>query len=201
MTPQHLDEQVAFTLDRAIASTFDIFGDWAKECGVQVMKDYKHTFKADFNELRAGLESVMRGDSECVFDAHKLSTIACLATLTSRPMIVARNGEAHSVNEIVAFFLAVYIMRDFQIARACGNDVQKRGKVRAKIQELDVPPLIYGIQEVRVAFVVSFRFLSSSLRGTTFSQKVNLIPIISMLMFYVDNYSYTGIKNIAKATA
>jgi len=196
--PPHLAEQVLYTFNRAIDATMELFGDRAHECGVQLRKGYGSSFENEFNELRAGITSLMKNQSNYSFDAHKLAAIAMLAVLTSRPLIVSANNEGHSVNEVVAFFLAVYIIRDYQAIRACDGDSTKCEKVKAQIHELVVPKLIYGHQEPREAIIIALRFLSRRVRVST-PQNADIVPILSILEFYIDNYSYESIYSISLA--
>ena len=196
--PVHLDDQILYALNCAIDETTALFSDRTTKCGVHLTKGYEKCFKDDFNELRAGITSRMKNQNNYSFDAHKLAAIAVLAVLGSRPLAVSANNEGHCVNEMVAFFLAVYIIRDYQIARACGNDVSKREKVRMQVQELVVPELIYAHQEPRLAIIYALRFLSRRVRKST-PQNVDFVPIISILMFYIDSYSYDSIQSIVMA--
>jgi len=193
--PQRLSDQMVYMLNRAIDAMFNHFEIWARERGVQPRKSYANSFKNDFEQLRPLVQKMMVDKSGNSLDAHKLAAMALLAVLSSRPMVVPMNGERHSVNEMVAFFLAVYIIREYQLRRICGNDLELRKKIETQITKLDTPKTIHSSQEVSGAIIDSLCFLSRLVR--MFDASVaNIVPILSVLMFYIDAYSYDSIQRI-----
>jgi len=194
--PEHLNEQIIVYLNRAIITAYQHLYDIPEAIGAYVTKDYVINFKREFDFLRAWTESKMQDQNE-YFDAHKLAAISLIATLRSRPFQLSSGADGHGLNEIVAFRLAVYILWDYQIDRACAGDEDKRSRMREQMKGafLHTPNRIYAHQDVTFAFIMMMCFLSD-VASQPEQIYENILPINSMLIFYMDAYSYGIVESI-----
>jgi len=191
---KRLANEVAVTFNHALTETIKLFGDKANERGIQLLRNYEKSFKKEFIELGQELASKMRNSSN--FDEHKLATIGLSATLISRP--ITGRSQGHSLNEIAGFFLAVYILRDYQLDRICGDNKELRAKLISHINEFVVPEPISSHRGVRFDIILSLPFLSNQLRASRPSHS-DFLRVVSVLMFYIDSFSFISIKKIAKS--
>jgi len=184
--PPHLPEQMLYVLNRSIKTMMLNFDTWIQEHGVDYQIGYAKSFLHTFNDLRALVENMMHRKEACSLDPHKLASITMLSILNSRPILVKGNGERHSLNEIVAFYAAMNILRDYQADRLSRGDAALR-KQLATDNLIITPEPSNSTQEVSASIIDSLTHLSKLIK-TLDIRSANLVPILSVLMFYIDTY-------------
>lgn len=185
---------MTYCLKYALCDTVRLFGPAFKK--IKLKTSYAEDFKREFEGLRLSVLSKMKSSNKRGLDAHKLAAIACLSVMLSRPLYVPANGEGHASNEVVAFLLAIHIIRCYQIERFC-PDKSKWGQMEAAMGSLSTPDLIYDNQPVNVNTIFSFRHLSRVLCKS--ENKSDFAFLMSSLFFYIDAHSQAAVKDCASA--
>jgi len=190
--PRHLGEQMTVdgtgSLSSAIAGARVLLGDRANSVPVEIAPGYKKAFQLKFEDLRQQMNKKMKTSNG--MDAHKLAALACLSVLVARPI----RGEAHAVNEVTAFILAIRIIRNDQIARFCDNPAE-HSRVKESLPTFVSPDTINDKQYVSVSLILSLRFLSRALRKM--NHLVDVAFLLSSLFFYIDSCSEESVKKVA----
>lgn len=192
--PRHLDEQMLYEFKEAVYGARKLL---SRKFGlVGLDSNFEAKFRNKFEFLRAETLKKMVDDDRRGLDPHKIAAVACLAVLLSRPLLVPKNGEAHAVNETVAYLLVANIIRNYQIKkRTFPADQNKQAQLRDLLGAMDMPPLIYDTQPVVINTIFALRELSRSVRKST--SPVDFVFILSSFFFFIDSYSYTRVKEIA----
>jgi hypothetical protein len=192
--PEHLADQMVCSLEKAIVYiSKDVYDD---ELELELASDYKGRFRATFEKLRVAFVSKLKSGNVQGYDAHKLAAIACLSVMTVRPLSIPANGEFHAVNEMLAFYLAIHIIRDSQIHRLCGEDRVKQAVIKKKLAAngdvLFFPPPISDSLMVPTSAILALWHLKGLLRES--ENPVDIAPILSSLFYYIDSCSYNNLK-------
>ncbi|MCL2084124.1 MAG: hypothetical protein FWH06_02575 [Oscillospiraceae bacterium] len=190
--PVHLEDQMVYEFSKAVEDAKEILEQ--KFDRVRLRPGYEASFRRDFGSLRADILPVMKSRNLKGLDPHKLAAIACLTVLIVRPLHIPQNGEGHSVNEVVAFLLAVKIIRNYQVARAV-PDKRKQKKLHSMLGSLETPDLIYDTQPVPVNTILAFRQLSRTLCQS--KHPIDSALVLSSLFFFIDAHSYAAVESIA----
>jgi len=200
ISPMHLEDQMARVLARAIRDTFEMKessdASKAKPVVMKVRTNYEKEFLDVFGCIRSAVLLKISSGNARGLDSHKLAAIACLSVLRSRPLYIEENGDGHSVNELVAFLMAIDVIRRYQVNRVYPGDKGKQERLRDNLGKLDTPPLIYDSQPVSINTIFAFRHLSRALRQPN-CQPVDFALLLSSFFFFIDACSYNAVKTFA----
>lgn len=192
VSPVHLEDQILYEFMKSVKNAKDVLGQ--KSDLVKLKPDYETVFRRDFGNIRSDVLGMIKSQNRKGLDPHKLAAIACLTVLCARPLYVPRNGEGHSVNELVAFLLAIEIIRNYQVARTI-SDKSKQKKLKTKLGSLNTPELIYDTQPVVINTILALRQLSRMLCPSKYASDVALL--LSSLFFFIDAHSFPSVESLA----
>lgn len=188
---ENLEQQMTYTLGQAVRDTVEILHSNSRK--VKLRKGYVEDFQKEFVRIYTDTKALMKGGTGSDICPHKKAAVACLAALSVCPLVVPSNGGGHSANSVVAYFLAVRIIRNYQIYRYFPNDVMKQKKLRSVLGTITVPTLLNDHQAVKVNIILAITQMSEVLRG--WSHPADLSLMLSSFLFYVDSYSYHDVES------
>ena len=192
--PEHLEDQLIYVYLRAFQEIERCFP--LKENRVFLKSDHIELFKDVFAKLRYQMSQLMIDRSNQGKDSHKLAALACLTVLLVRPIISKSNGEAHALNEVMAYLISGRIIQLYQLNRFCKSREQ-REKIKNKLGFITPPPLIYDQNPVNTNTIIALAFLSRAL-ATEKLYPIDLSLLLSSFFFYIDVTSQGEVERLAK---